>query len=110
MKCNNKAAWLLLLMVFGGLNSVSRADDWMDDVFGAQPGDYIKSRSYIGGVGISSDIDQWGYFTGVNSLQTVPVTTTSGGTTQISDNELDLIPSITRQFGWGAMLGHREGP
>jgi hypothetical protein len=51
----------------------------------------------------SAVIDQWGDFSGIHYLGT--------GTSVSSGNpEVDLVPSITRQFGWGTLLGYREGP
>jgi hypothetical protein len=73
------------------------------DMNGAKVDDYVKTRAYIGILGISADIDQWGDFNGVNSFTNV----TSGSVT--TSPEVDLIPSITRQFGFGVLLGYREG-
>lgn len=96
---------LMILAFLGAVGSPVLAEDG----FGDKSDDLIKSRTYIGGLGISSNIDQWGDFNGVNYLQFGP-TTISAGSTQVSNPEIDFIPAITRNFGWGAMAGHREGP
>ncbi len=80
-------------------------EDYVGDFFGAKPSDFIKSRSYIGFVGTSSTIDQWGDFNGTNGFTSI---NTSGSST--TDSEVDFIPAITRNYGWGALVGHREGP
>jgi hypothetical protein len=71
-------------------------------LFGASEADLIKSRSYIGGVGISTTVDQWDDFNGTHWFQFNPASS--------GDPEIDLIPSIERNFGWGVLVGHREGP
>lgn len=68
--------------------------------------DFIKSRSYIGVLGTSATIDHWGDFQGIHYVTSIPVSATSGST----NNERDFIPSIDRNFGFGVLLGHREGP
>ena len=99
----------MALFLLVGLASVAQAD-WADDFFGSKPDDFIKSRSYIGGIGVSSTIDQWGDFNGTNAFTNIPVTTTTGGTTTVSNPEVNFIPAIQRNYGFGALLGHREGP
>jgi hypothetical protein len=74
--------------------------------FGSAEDDLIKSRSYIGAVGISATIDQWDDFAGTHFFQFGPVTVGSG----FSNPEIDAIPAIERNFGWGILAGHREGP
>jgi len=69
----------------------------------AGSGDFIKSRTYFGFYGTSATLDQWGDFTG-----TLAFTSNSSGTTAIP--EVDYVPSIERNFGWAALVGHREGP
>jgi len=101
----NKTAFLAMLftsLILNGFVSKVWSDDEVDSVTGAKSSDFIKTRLYIGGVGISSTIDQWGDFNGTNGF-----VHSSGVSTNA---ELDLIPSITRQFGWGALAGYREGP
>lgn len=83
----------------------AQSDDSMGEFFGAKPSDFVKSRSYIGIMGTSSDIDQWGDFNGTNSF--LSNSNSSGVST---DSELDFIPAITRSYGWGVLMGHREGP
>lgn len=87
----NKTAWGLLVAAFlGGFSSVSWADD--------DTADYIKSRTYVGGLGIYTNIDGGGFFNGASAFQ-------------FNGNvEVDLIPAIDRNFGFGVLVGHREGP
>jgi hypothetical protein len=99
----------MALFLWLGMVAGAKAE-WADDFFGAKPDDFVKSRSYIGGMGISSTIDQWGDFNGINSLQFGPTTIVSGGVSTFTIPEVDYIPAITRNFGWGVLLGHREGP
>lgn len=73
-----------------------------DEEFNA---DFIKSRSYIGVMGISSTLDQWGDFNGTNGTYYGPVSV--GG---LQEYELNYVPAITRNEGFGVLLGHREGP
>jgi hypothetical protein len=81
----------------------AESDDTVGEFFGAKTNDFVKSRSYIGFVGTSSDIDQWGDFNGTNSFQSA-----SSG---VSVNpEVDFVPAIVRKYGWGALVGQREGP
>jgi hypothetical protein len=88
----------------------AESDDSVGEFFGAKPTDFIKSRSYIGFLGTSSDIDQWGDFNGTNSLQSSSAATVSGGVTITPNPEVDFVPAITRKYGWGALVGQREGP
>jgi hypothetical protein len=99
MKSKKAAFFATLLLFSGGLFHQVRADEYGD----ADPGEFIHSRSYIGVFGTSSTIDQWGDFDGTKSMQSVP----SSGSAY---TEYDYIPEITRQFGWGVLLGHRQGP
>ncbi|HVZ79412.1 MAG TPA: hypothetical protein VHE12_01275 [bacterium] len=94
-------AFAVLLILVGSLTAPLWGEE--EDMSGAKASDFIKSRAYIGVFGISSTIDQWGDFSGVNSFTTSSAVTTG-------NPEVDLIPSITRQFGWGALFGYREGP
>jgi hypothetical protein len=102
---NLKNTGFLVLALFIGLFT---SKVWAQD--DDNNADYIKSRTYIGVLGTSSTIDQWGDFNGQETLtmgatqvQTTPVTI-------YSDEEQTIIPSIGRNFGFGALLGHREGP
>lgn len=98
---SHKTTWVLtaFLILAGALTMRVWAEE--EDMNGAKVDDYVKNRAYIGIMGTSADIDQWNGFNGIHYLGTG---TSSGNQT------LDLIPSITRQFGWGALLGYREGP
>lgn len=89
----------------------AESDDSVGEFFGAKTNDFVKSRSYVGFMGTSSTIDQWGDFNGTNSLQSSSAATVnSSGTTITPNPEVDFIPSITRKYGWGVLLGQREGP
>lgn len=114
MKFNKAGLLAVVLILSTGLARVAQADDESDrdaiDMSGAKTTDFIKSRTYIGVVGISSTIDQWGDFTGNNSVQYGPVTFQTSPVTEFTNPEVDLIPTIQRNFGFGALVGHREGP
>lgn len=61
------------------------------------PGDYLHTRSYIGLLGTSVSVDTGGAFNGLNYSRV--------------DNptyEIDLIPALAQNFGFGVLLGHRE--
>ncbi len=89
--------------------ALAEDDDSVGAFFGAKPTDFIKSRSYIGVLGTSSTIDQWGDFNGTTGVIYGPVSF-SGPPAGETNPEIDLIPSITRTYGWGVLLGQREGP
>jgi hypothetical protein len=59
--------------------------------------DFIKSRTYIGGFASLTNIDSGGDFNG------------GWGFSTASGDEIDLIPTIDRNFGFGVLAGHREG-
>ncbi len=103
---------LLLVLVLGWVKAVWAQDEDLDsDIPGAKPTDYIRERTYIGILGTSADIDQYGDFNGTNLMTfNNEGTTVNNGVTYTLNEEQDLIPSITRQFGWGVLFGHREGP
>jgi len=105
MNLKKASTLALLLMAFGGFVSTTLGDSLADDL-GANPNDIVKTRTYIGGMGISSTVDQWGDFNGYNWMQNTP----SSSTTVTAYPEVDLIPTISRQFGWAAFVGQREGP
>ena len=60
------------------------------------PGDYLHTRTYIGLVGTSVSVDNSGEFSGLNYSR------------NNNPYEIDLIPSIAQNFGYGLLLGHRE--
>ncbi|HJT24146.1 MAG TPA: hypothetical protein VJ873_06190, partial [bacterium] len=95
---------MVLALLLGFVKTVWAADEEDLDTtnFGVKKTDFIKQRSYIGVVGVSADIDQWGDFNGRNFF-------TFNGASTVASSETDIIPSITRQFGWGVLLGHRDG-
>jgi len=92
----------------GNLSDNSETDD---NFWGIKSTDFIKSRTYIGVGGISSVIDSSNDFNGTQSVSFAPVSyTNSNGVTGVTDSEVDLVPSINRNFGFNIMAGHREGP
>ncbi len=104
MKLHKAGLLAMVLILLTGLARAVWADEEDEmalDKSGAQQTDFIKERSYVGVVGISSTLDQWGDFNGVNYV----TSNSSGGSA-----ERDLIPSINRNFGFGVLVGHREGP
>lgn len=108
----HKAGLVALVLVFmmGFVKAAWAEDEIESPIPGAKQNDFIKERSYVGVIGTSADIDQYGDFNGTNYFIHPGPTTVSNGTTIISSPEMDLIPSLTREFGWGVLLGHREGP
>ena len=113
MKFHKAGLLVMALILLTGWSGKAWAgdEDETDLITGAKTTDFIKERSYIGVVGTSADIDQWGDFNGDNGFEFFPAPVTgSGSTTATTYPEVDFIPSITREFGWGVMLGHREGP
>ena len=99
MKWNKAGLAVMSLMFFIGLATAAFAQQDEEET-GKR--DIIKNRTYIGIVGTSATIDQWGDFQGLFSFHSI-----SGASPFI---EQDTVPSITRNFGWGVILGHREGP
>lgn len=104
MKFHKAGLWVMAVILLTAMAGWVWAgeDEDTDVITGAKSSDFIKERSYIGVIGTSADIDQFGDFNGTGIFSFVP---SSGGVT-----EEDLIPAITREFGWGVILGHREGP
>jgi hypothetical protein len=94
----------LLLTIFTLIFSVcvTHVAFAQDDQFTA---DFIKSRSYVGVMGISSTVDQWGDFNGTTGSIRGPVTVGSD-----LETETNFAPAIQRNEGFGVYLGHREGP
>ena len=88
----NKVAWVAMVSAFlvGFIPAV-----WAED---SGSGDYIKHRAYVGILGISSNIDNTGDFNG-----------TGGFISPSAGNEIDIIPAISRNFGFAGMAGYREG-
>ena len=99
MKCNK--TWLLALGLILMTGLVSAA--WAQDDEDAGKRDLIKNRTYIGFLGTSATIDQWGDFQGL-------LTFTSISSDPASNVEKDIVPTINRNFGFGVLVGHREGP
>jgi len=97
----NRFAFLATLFSILWLGaSFSWADDDIETYGAPESHDYIQHRTYIGIFGTSADIDSNNDFNGYETL-------TSGGYSNI---EQDFVPTINRNFGFGGMVGHREGP
>jgi hypothetical protein len=80
----------VLALLFSGLSALAWAD-------AENPADYLHTRTYIGVVGTSISMDTGGLFSGLNYSRV--------------DNpgyEVDLIPALQQNFGFGILLGHRE--
>ncbi len=61
------------------------------------PSDYLHTRTYVGVVLNSVSVDNSGEFSGLNySRVNAPA------------YEVDLIPAIAQNFGYGVLIGHRE--
>jgi hypothetical protein len=61
------------------------------------PNDFLHSRTYLGVVGTSVSVSNSGLFNGQNySVVNTP------------NYELDLIPEVSQNFGYGLLIGHRE--
>jgi hypothetical protein len=90
----NKIALALVAGVFWMAGS-PRA--WADDWDGQYENVYIKSRAYVGGFGNYTHIDGAGQFNG------------SWGFQFNGNQEVDLIPAIDRNFGFGGLAGYRWG-
>jgi len=100
-------ATLLSILCFGATFKAWADDDEIETYGLPESHDFIQHRSYIGFFGTSADIDSNNDFNGSGAFITAPVSLTGGGFTS---EELDFIPSINRNFGFGGMAGHREGP
>ena len=111
MKFHKAGLLLMILVLVAGWATTVWAEEDLDSMIpGTHKNDFIQERSYIGVVATSADIDQFGDFNATNSFTHTGGTTISGGVTTTQNPEVDLIPSITRSFGFGVILGHREGP
>src|SRR5258708_31082070 len=64
---------------------------------GGNPSDYLHSRTYIGAVGTSVNVGSAGIFNGQNYSSNYN-----------PNYEIDLIPAISQNFGFGLLIGHRE--
>lgn len=95
MKLKKVALPFLTAVFFGGLTTPGMAFD----LFPTDPEDYIKTRTYIGALGTSSNISDDGDFNGTLWFEKAypPFTETS------------LIPALSRNFGFGGLVGHRQG-
>ncbi len=91
MKLPQKIGFLLaFLFLLAGSGTQTRADE-------GNPGDFIHTRTYIGVEGTSVSVDNTGIFNGLNySIVYNPT------------YEVDLLPALAQNFGFGVLLGHRE--
>jgi hypothetical protein len=71
-----------------------------DDSMNENPGDFIGERTYIGVVGVYATIDKNQDFNGTQEGVFLPSASTA---------EADGIPSFNTGYGFGVLLGHREG-
>ncbi|HEY5037703.1 MAG TPA: hypothetical protein VIJ93_01370 [bacterium] len=98
----NKAAFVVIAFVFlVGFVSAALADS-VEDFFGAKSDDFIKYRTYVGGFGLYTGIDSTNHVNGFNGNVFI--------TSVASPKEIDLLPSISQNFGFGGLVGQREGP
>ncbi|HEY5037706.1 MAG TPA: hypothetical protein VIJ93_01385 [bacterium] len=87
MKQTQKLNFFLAVLFIGTFFPV-----WAGD----NPNDYLHSRTYLGIMGTSISVNNGGLFTGTNySRINTPY-------------EVDLIPSLAQNFGFGVLVGHRE--
>lgn len=109
MKLNRIAFFATLLSIlFLGASFKAWADDEDLETYGQpESHDFINHRTYVGFLGTSADVDNNNDFNGYEGFITAPVSITAGVTSNV---ELDYIPAINRNFGFGGMVGHREGP
>lgn len=82
--------FLAALPLFAVLSSGVLADS-------GNPGDYLHSRSYFGVAGTSISVDNGGLFSGLNYSRV-----------DSPAYEIDLIPALSQNFGFGFFAGHRE--
>jgi len=108
MRLNRIAFFATLLpILFLGASFKAWADDEIETYGQPESHDFIQHRTYIGIFGTSANIDNLNDFNGNEVFVTAPVSLTSGGFSQV---EQDFVPTINRNFGFGGMVGHREGP
>lgn len=78
---------ILSIGVLTLLPLIARADN---------PGDYLRTRTYLGFFGTSVSVGNGGEFSGLNySRNDAPY-------------EIDLIPTLSQNFGFGFLIGHRD--
>jgi hypothetical protein len=82
---------LFLVLVMVALNGLNLA--WAD----GNPGDYLHTRTYVGVLGTSINVDNTGLFSGLNYSRV-----------DSPGYEISLIPSLAPAYGWGLFIGHRE--
>src|SRR5580658_9308540 len=76
---------------------LSLALSFTSKVLADSPSDYLHSRTYVGVVATSVSVGTGGEFSGLNySRIDAPA------------YEVDLIPAISQNFGYGVLIGHRE--
>ena len=76
---------------------LSLALSFASRVLADSPSDYLHTRTYFGVVATSISVNKNGEFSGLNySRVDAPA------------YEVDLIPAISQNFGFGVLIGHRE--
>ncbi len=86
-----RKTWILSLAI------LSLAFSFTAKVFADSPSDYLHTRTYIGVVVTSVSVNTSGEFSGLNySRVDAPA------------YEVDLIPALSQNFGFGVLIGHRE--
>ncbi len=68
-----------------------------EKAFAENPADYLHSRTYVGLVATSVSVNTNGEFSGLNYSRI-----------DYPYYEVDLIPAISQNFGYGVLIGHRE--
>ncbi len=96
---STKKRWVLtaiLTTLFAGVTPLL-ADEMVD---GTAPSDFIHQRNYVGFMAVYAGIDKNQDFNGLNQV-----------TNSVSSSliEADGIPSFDAGYGFGLLLGHREG-
>lgn len=66
-------------------------------VLADNPNDYLHARTYVGIVGTSVSVDSSTLFNGLNYARV-----------DAPSYEIDLIPKLGQNFGFGVLAGHRE--
>jgi hypothetical protein len=99
MKIKKIAFLALGIWVFSAVLCTVRAGS----ILSPGPDDLIKSRTYLGCFGTSSTVDGGGNeelsFNGLSGIVNRPG----------DPLELTLVPTVSRNFGFGVLVGHREG-
>jgi len=106
-----KAAVVIGLAVFGsfGIQTV-QADDFVKDALEPANDDFIKERTYFSAVVTSTNVDDLHDFDGTKAGFLVPYPIETTPVSIYSLGVRNVIPGIDRNFGFGLLMGHRQGP